>query len=243
MSQIIAPQRRIWTRQPQHPTGIDWSNPITRGLVVAWVPSGVFSSQGRLNPTASSGPGVLSPGQFGIGNTFGQTGFELPVSPADTLKASDQTYLIIGGPPHGTQWNMCITTGSGSFRKWHGDFAISMYPSSACYLAYSEQWTSFGIVVARIRSDKTGKSFIVDNVEKTNLSTEDASAYGNYRAQLFQGLNGDRTSVTYWANKTFLAVKFDRYLSDKEVKSLTDNPWQIFKPSADARSSISVVVV
>lgn len=152
------------------------------------------------------------------------------MSPLDTLKASDQTYLIIGEPPHGTQWNMCITTGSGSFRKWFGSFAIRMYPSTVCKLAEPEQWTSLGIVVARIRSDKTGKSFIVDNVEKTNLSTDDAVAYGDDRTQLFQGLNGDRTSYTYWANKTFLAVKFDRYLSDKEVKSLTDNPWQIFKP-------------
>ena len=31
-------QSTPWTRQPQTPVGIDWSNPITRGLVGAWYP-------------------------------------------------------------------------------------------------------------------------------------------------------------------------------------------------------------
>lgn len=35
MTRIIIPSRRVWTRQPQRPVGVDWSNPLMAGLVLA----------------------------------------------------------------------------------------------------------------------------------------------------------------------------------------------------------------
>lgn len=34
----VVKQRKVWTRQPQIITGIDWSNPITQGLIGCWTP-------------------------------------------------------------------------------------------------------------------------------------------------------------------------------------------------------------
>src|SRR6187431_2163867 len=50
---MLLPSRR--TRQPQQSPLIDWSNPVTRGLVFAWVPtSDVLLKSGV--PTRGAGP-------------------------------------------------------------------------------------------------------------------------------------------------------------------------------------------
>ena len=55
MTQIIVPSLRIWTRQPQKLIGIDWTNPLSRGLKVAICPTlGMFNVAEARPITATS---------------------------------------------------------------------------------------------------------------------------------------------------------------------------------------------
>lgn len=48
--------KRPWTRQPQTVVGVDWSNPITSGLVGAWLPKGstLYDAAGKIGELTAS---------------------------------------------------------------------------------------------------------------------------------------------------------------------------------------------
>ncbi len=126
---------------------------------------------------------------------------------------------------------MAISTGTGSFRKYFGYFAIARYPIGVSSLATSTQWVSESIVVAQVRADGSARRFLIDGLDKTNYtSSEWGDSYTINKSQLFQGAMGDRSAATYWANGAALAVKWDRYLAGAELNDVISAPWKIFRP-------------
>lgn len=218
--------------QPNSNIDIDWSNPITRKMVLVWTPTTGLksSSNGNLKGTLSGGNGTVSGGRWGNGIAFGQSGLQFESSDLNVSTATDQAYLVIGEPPPtGTSWNMAITTGSGSFRKWFNNYTIHRYPAGTHLMADTSVWNGEAVVFCQLAQNDSVKDFYVNGVRVNNSTSSDESSYSIVTTQLLQGESGDRSSVTYWANKTYLCVKWHRLLTTSEIASLTANPWQIFQ--------------
>lgn len=129
---------------------------------------------------------------------------------------------------------MLLMTASGQFRRWSNNYAI-LSPNGGRNVATGGQWTGPAVIVAQAPLDfnnfaayrmfRNGVQ-VTDNTNNLGATTS-ASA-----TNVFQSSTGDRQVLTYWAAPVGLVAKWDRYLSDAEINSVSANPWQIFEQPA-----------
>ena len=96
MSRSIVPSRRVWTRQPQRPAGIDWSNPLALGIIAmqdARTGRDVIRGGGTLYNAASITSSVSA---NGVDTNYNQNQIDFPVGPNLSSK-TEGTILFVGG--------------------------------------------------------------------------------------------------------------------------------------------------
>ena len=233
----VRKRSRIWTQQPQVAVGIDWSNPITRGLIAAGVP-GAFSAVGQylgtgLPPTAKTTP-------QGVGRVFG-SGSKGDVPIPRTLSSysllcvaliSDESterhlldYDYVG---HGHRGFQLRTSGSNiEFIA----FDASVFPGFA---TVSTSALSTGprvvTIIARQKAGLMRMDTTIGAAESLALATTKGLAtslplvVGNYA--YYQ---------TFTSHPILSYGLFDHYISDQQVDDLLDTPWQIFAPQTRRR--------
>lgn len=225
------------TTQPQHLTGIDWNNPITRGLKLVMNPAA-----GATNIVTDAGmsfTGTIAIDAKGTGKSFGNTG-----SSSNYLQAACNYGTDI------TVFALMQNSASGSIQSFFDD--DPGYGSNRCF--QFRQNSSNQIEFIRFNSSNSPFTAVnTDTLSATQLATGysaggmciGASVYawqGKLKSEAVTLTGSAHTStapIRLFARKTggsqglngmmHLALLWDRCLSDEEYKSIVDNPWQIFR--------------
>ena len=224
----------IRTSQPQTPCGIDWSNPVTRGLTVA------NTGNSRLNlvdgkPELISTSYPSSPNKSGI--CLNQTTDTAPrywkTKPTGSngltifcvtdAQVKGAAAFVYGG-------YFSSSTGEGfSLSQYNGGLlAATVFPSSLEITKPLKSDASGMTTCALVRrgTSLTMKTWL--NGVFTTSTDNGGSFVGLDTAGFFEVLTG--VTPANQGARSNLLLTFDRALSDAEIKSLSDNPWQIFQP-------------
>lgn len=237
MASLLLPSR--FTQQPPLGTPIDpkW---IERGLQMVWGPNAYFYVDAAWRSSAityggTNGGAVASEGGFSTylngNNQVNIAGSIVGASPSEfTLIAACKTQsvasdAILLSVSNGSnivmlQQRVSATAGYMLFsRSSSGDVQISpgVAPTVGPLLTCGGVWRS-----------GTGEKSTFLNGIKTATSTANTGALSVTKASVA----GDARSGGQAFNGTIpIAMIFNRALSDAEMRSLTENPWQIFRPA------------
>ncbi len=232
-------QRIVRTSQPQTPVGIDWANPITRGLNSTYLPHIGDVVSGKTLPKVNA---ITAPGISGLGHTPttpGTVGTGIPVTLYDTT-ALTQLLFFYAGASYGSYDNYC---GSGSVNE---AFSSGLSNTIQTWSIHGTNWNTG----AAIWTNASGVSFYgSDSLVLARWDAAKNSGYGEVWRNGAKLANGSSVPLTTASNskstgsggtnyrnggpagaKLYLRATWNRALSDAEIKSLSDNPWQIFQP-------------
>ena len=228
----ITPRR--WTSQPQFATGIDWSNPITRGIDIAFPDIGSPSIVGSAKTTAVGAPtSSLSP--FGVGRKF--------------ATASD-LYNTSGWPtlPDGTEYTLlcvyCQTSvgaldflasgdNNSSFREFQFRIETTGAPT---LIGFNTAVSTFSVsgVAGAVGSTQTivaRNSASSVALFQNGVKRGSTAFTGTIKGHTDTWVTFGNRSGVFLHGSIGLFVRWPRALSDAEAASLSANPWQIFSPA------------
>lgn len=226
--------RFVRNRQPQIPVSADYP-----GLIYVWTPAtDTLAKSGTITRAhTSNGMAVVTASSaYEFMNSAPQFSLDacsiLSILTPKDVTAAASTYAVACGSSSSVRPLFMIGQGAStsqlSFRtrdSENTDIATS---------GTSPEWAS-------------GKTSVCIGVRSKSLATQRVFANGKQIASSAVGTAAattfDRfaigcllrsTAALHWAGKTGLVAVFNRKLSDAEIKSLSDNPWQIFQPAARA---------
>lgn len=226
-----------WTQQPQEAVGIDWGNPLARGLLLAVAGNGASGGQQYATP-------------FGIG----VRGATAP-APAVRHGVANSTILVVHAlplPDGGNFWSANESVYGDTSAGWPGDLGLFMRsPASYGRIVVGARNTS-GVVVdtgvdidaypgnlplggrfvaaATIESDLLVRGF-GDGVyagSSTKLQGYSYNPPASGAAAPRVGVPAGVVSDTVTAQ--LLVLRWGRVLGDDEIAQISANPWQLFEP-------------
>ena len=236
-------ERRITrTSQPQDAVGIDWANPLTRGLRHALSPAhGCDLATGK--PMVFVGSGLKSPGVFGVGalgnnaslgrvstSSFGPEVTIVGVFNKITRTAATNLVFGLGATTGNQLLGLQLTSTSNNrvlLRNTNG--------GSAAITNFQPGGADSGVsaVFAAVFVDNTAaNSRTFFNGQLATFDPQSSAAGSNSTFDTF-AIGGILRSTAVYADAGtdgVLALAFNRALSDAENESLYANPWQIFEP-------------
>lgn len=232
MSNPVLPYRRRRLQQPQGMSSIDWSNPITRGLVYAFKPDGTTRSNGAASPIrsaflSSSGSDLIQITSAGLG--FSSSGYNALTHSLSRVAATasanlTQICVFTASNSSNSQFNLANLSSvggatNGFFIGNGSSFCLKAdtVPSAG---AISSSALSVGKVYVGAYTSKVGRQELFLNGISQG-TTASATTHSQALNRFVSGANN---------NPIALFVTFSRVLSDAEIKALSDNPWQIFAP-------------
>ena len=226
--------RPVRTSQPQGPARIDWSNPITRGLVAATIGGNVVQGNAVSHQ---------SPRLFREGTAFDCTGSEFidfgsvfnntnpaslvalfnpdAIAPAigqeaDILSCGDRLTLRINSTG-GVAGQILFYLFDGN--NWYGVHSgVQVVPGNTCFAAGVHSGNKNAVFLKQAGVFSTASASSPQRAATTQPLRVGLSA------ETARSLNGG----------VLFTAAFNRALSDAEIKSLSDNPWQIFAPDSKA---------
>lgn len=233
-----------WTKQPQYPAGIYRANPITSGITFLFnAGAGTTTDYAVSKLSVESGTPVWRTGKYGLGlYSDGTTSRLLYTVNAAPAQPSTLTVFMLCVPEVGGNTGVVAarTMGSGT-PSWgmgyHFGSQNGMYgalngttadggsspitdPGQAETLTYETEAVTFSGGTARffakgvqIGSDYTGLGSI--DYSRTDQGLQ------------FWSSGAGHSGAKGWL---YLVVIFNRVLSDRELVSLSKNPWQLFAP-------------
>lgn len=230
MSSLILPQK--WTRQPQVPVEIDWSNPLAQRCVGAYLPAN--------NNLKAGGPSLIV-SNFGVGYTFLRTSSQhitIPLTSPISLTSSGATLIGIFNSTDiaAGQCAFALTDGGSHFSVLlRGDLAgdpisvASWNTSGSSFRQFRGPSYASGVnYVVAITTDTAGNFDIyLDGVLQSGSYTNGGTIPSVSMTKLEIGAStgtGD-----FLSGSVFSALAFKGRLNQQEIKVLSDNPWQIFK--------------
>lgn len=242
-----------WTRQPQGAVQIDWSNPISKGLVVETGGhryTGVRLMDGTVNQATNTGSGVsLAHTQYGKALKFDGTQANGAASFGDIArgddgytKASWQVFFKndvstaeskIFAKWGSTQGSWLISTnGSGTgVQSWvvaADNNGLTLFSASSVFSATG--WNN-AVFVWRGGTTVNDVSLFVNGVDKSasiSLVLAGPSAMINGDSNVQIGIGNDGNPMN---GKVVVARMWKRALSLTEARALSLDPWSILKPA------------
>lgn len=239
MSGLIIPQRRIWTRQPQFLVGIDWANPICRGLIHACVPGVLLSDWKDGSSFSRYGSPGISAGAAGRTMQFNGSSQGIYGSRTDAFTWTSETTLFGVASQASTSAAGCILayvdpTVDDEYRQ-------IAFRSGGCVAAvdrlassfYDTAKTAAGSVVANkfyavagVFRSATSRTIYLNG---TAGATGTETIYNYPTSRIFSAGYLKRASLADYLNgQIAITLAWDRALSEREIKSISENPWQIF---------------
>lgn len=250
---IIVPDR--WSLQPKYARRINQGNPLARGIVLAYLPYAVLPyeiARGRQATlsTASDFP-VLEGGQIGQSAVWYSTGNATSMYYArDTLLEPAQSLTAIAFVKRiGTVANFARP-----FGKTHSN------GGSAPFLSYDVEYNSGGGGQNLVRANIALAGSIVGTTDYNTIDSTRLHMIGvryngasvnllyNGRQVLSQAGTGNITydtttsgnfivggaasnsTLSEWSGHNYVTIVWNRALTDDEVATFYDNPWQVFGP-------------
>ena len=252
--------RKPWTIQPQGPVRIDWSNPLTRGLVfvhqgVPFLPDLVSGRApnvvGTVTPTIV-GPMGRSYG-FGTGGSSGTVWYtrDAALEPSDAVTALGFVRRTGTLPAYSRPFGKTYFNGGASP---YLSYDIEYNPAGAGQSNVGANITASGPVLISTPTltsiDSTIPHVVGLSYDRTTLKlwqngrvltsvvgggplVYDTSASGNF---IVSGSHSGAASNA-WAGDIYLVAVWNRALTDIEQKSFSNNPWQVFAPVPPAGSN------
>jgi hypothetical protein len=233
--------------QPQGGAQIDWRNPITRGLVLAsnhdtdivniagstgaptliGSPTGVVFSEGTaVNFVATSSQGI----DYGNSATLNPTSFTLFSlfqinSVISTVIGSGNEYVLISRDDASLGRAYCLTLNGGN--NW--GIRAFINGGVAGGVIFEGVQPSVGVPHTAAFSYSGGvENLYRDGIRLTGATGLPAVASTTGPTQVgIRSYSGSRSPMNGYIS---LSLIYNRALSDAEVKSLSNNPWQIFTP-------------
>ena len=230
---------RKWTRQPPAGIPIDWTNPLTKGLVAAYI----FDTPGKLrdvvgvhDSTSVGGSPDVVPSPIGLSTLFNGTDDDYTISDHPDLDASGDFSVVVGLTPSAASQNdEVIEKQSGnplwqirantSDNKWYWmgrDTPGTLVTCTSASSQVADKYTQL-IGVKSVADDRL--VLYVDGVfdaEEPDTSDGDWSTSGN--VLIAAGNTGNYQGTYHYV------YIFQSALSDSDARKLWENPWQIFKP-------------
>lgn len=232
---FIIPRRSVRTSQPQYSIAIDWSKPITRGLKVVILPSLGWQAKDLargLGYSAFSGGTTPAPVVIGSpGKAFRSNGYlyNQYLSIPSWANTNEGSALIIRSGDGGRLWELGDSGNSDEFPYgglvytdafWSGRWANGVAPPSG---------KQFDVPLTLAVSVKEGRQVAFWDAEKW-WSNNQSGGFTLPSSLQFGASAGGSSGGTH---DTYLALAWDRALSDTELKSVSENPWQIFEDEED----------
>jgi len=210
--------------QPQQPVGIDWGNPLTRGLISAVsldsnVGFGVSITKQNSPPSSAT--------KKGIGVQL--NGSNQSVSIGKAFASAKGTIFLLADIKDATASSKCIACqtsdagGSNVGVGWKNNTFI--IDGSAIGIALT---TGINALVGTWDSSASNAAYVNGIKQGTapgRASTGDANYPFTFGAFYYSG-----GRIFQHQNTPVLFFAFDRALSAVEIKQLSDNPWSIFQP-------------
>ena len=227
------------SQQPQYAAQIDWSNPITRGLLASWPLGGgsrpiTADVTGRgYNGTLTGTPTkkIASVGEYtdfsgsqGVGASL-----SLVLNSTNTFTWTFKTYITTLAQrwmisttslASGEAWGFGSGDASGTFRAYSGTTSNRWTGNAGDVIA--NKWQTWAVVF----SGGVISAVYRDGIALTSSSNSSFS-YGGTAS----GVNIAGYSNGFWLpwlGGIQNVNIFNRALSPSEIKSLSANPWQIF---------------
>lgn len=232
MSNPVLPYRRKRLQQPQGMSSIDWSNPITRGLVYAIKPDGTPRSNGAVSPIrsaflSSNGSDLIQITSAGVGfSSSGYNELSHSLSQVAVTASANLTQICVFTASNSSNSQFSLANLSSAGGATNGFFIGN--GSSFCLKAdtvpsagaISSSALSVGKVYVGAYTSKVGRQELFLNGFSQG-TTASATTHSQALNRFVSGAN---------RNPIALFASFSRVLSDAEIKALSDNPWQIFAP-------------
>lgn len=229
------------TSQPQGQASIDWNNPITRGLIEAYLPIG---TRGVDVIAAAPMPVGVSTVNVRVGKYGRASVFSSSLNARNSARmqslAECSIFAIALNSGTSATTEICGYGNSGSANPL---FMLGMSPSSPTPsfrvrdTANTNQEVSGGTWASASDAILCGTRSEAGNFQKMYVNgleanTAAATAMGSVAFDRWAvgGLRRN-TDGLYLTGSVYLAAAWNRALSPAEVKSLSDNPWQIFVPA------------
>lgn len=223
MSSLILPNK--WTSQPQYPVEIDWSNPLARGLVVANTPFTKNNIVTNDAPVLNTGVSVTVDGISTYTATSGLLGWGISTSSNYTFLSfgkfrvgAARISAIAASGANQTLYFDTLNTGSIKLYKYNGSYPLMV---DTGIIGVEGQ-----ILNTAVTSNASGVSVFING--KSAGSTATTLDHTNINQAGFIYRQGATTYPDVLKGLGFF-LAFNRTLSALEIKSLSDNPWQIFK--------------
>jgi hypothetical protein len=250
---FFIPRKKILSAQTQSSSTIDWSNSITRGLTTAFVPNvggrapvDLVTNTVADISTFSPLPSVTS-GVKGLaidGATVSDYRWSFIFNPS-SVPGGRTNYPAL------SVFALFERTASTSFGNlWGAGQLIDPIGSGVFAARFALNDTGSGSTVVFVPSTNSGGATIVGPAISPNIVYSLGGVNeGNYRALYVDGqlyaqasnaityLNGGYAAGSWWGTSSFAVLPIKLYcgyawtrrLLPSEIKSLYDNPWQIFK--------------
>ena len=229
----------VWTQQPQQACKIDWSNPITQGLAIAVMPNANGARELTLStPSAKVGSSSNSVGSRGVAsigsggaNYFTFTDYDKYdlVGPITVIAVVDGISGVVSG---GYLSKGPIDTANTPFFFGRSGSIISLSRGGASdYQRFNttnvvtapDAPCVFGVTQNGVLGSGATCNYYLNGVTP-------GSSAGGGMGNTVAAANALPVRFAGTNEKVYLALAFNRVLSGAEIKSLSDNPWQIFKP-------------
>lgn len=226
---FLVSRRIVWTQQPHELRGIDRLNPVTEGLVSAVLPNiKQYVGEQKTDGAFTSTNIVTTPYGRAIGRN-GSTWSLTQRSIAPISTSSDVTILafMFGGSTVATE-SQPVSTGQNAGAL---SSAITIGDGTAKTLRFRNYLGA---------TKYTGGSFIVPDgpvvvVGRQKYNVEQALFVGGEKDPITTAFTGANPGYGFFggysgnaSTKVLLQAIWRRALSDEEIRSLSDNPWQIF---------------
>lgn len=236
---------KVRTKQPQSPTAISWSNPVSQGLVGAWnfgtgilpkcsvsgVQATLFNGtatkqasvqgMGFVSPNAASNGGCIqtnrTPGQLGINADKPRTILVLTLVSKRTT-AREGLFLVGNTGAAYQSWVLKKYDNADQYiqTNWGGDVTFNLT---------NKALDSPAAFVAVKATGQSGRVFVDGSLRATASATALAIPSAGYV------LIGAETNDGYACGKPItLTLIWNRALSVTEIASVSANPWQVFEP-------------
>ena len=241
---ILIPQR--WARQPQYNTGIDWSNPLTRGLQSLWRFDQLVDAvqNKRFGITDSTDMTKSSPTMFGVGtkreaaSTLGTGYIDL-----NAPLTSDFTLLTVHVPTSG---NMLLDY-DGNPRtlqfRWFSNNGVQFIYFNTAGSPFFSTITGAGSFVNRLCVSAAVKkgALITAYTQGIAASSETITGTPQSPPTVLRAFNRRDSTFAGYNGVQIYSAWYNRALSSEEIAQISQNPWQLFRPQSQQLAVFSPV--
>lgn len=220
----FVPVRRPRLNQ-QNGDGIDWSNPLTRGLFSAADANGFDAATSRPGTLYNTTAPTVVPTKMGRAVNFNNNQLDFTCGPySDT----NQTHLVIADISSGT-WRVSAVNHGMVLRLFNGVVVVASRNYGNKF--DSSAWTTIQPIIHRVGATEIyDQEFFISGKKASWVATVAFSETLTNGAIVTLGgsYTSDRSAATWWTKPVMLSARWNRALSNSEIESLSANPWQIF---------------